>query len=561
MDDLANQFGDSPALLSANASLTYRALAERSNQYARWAIANDLRPGEVVGLLMPNCPEYVAIWLGITHARGVVALINTNLTGDALAHSIGVVAAKHVIVDATLARAAEDMLTQLPPWVRCWVHGDGLSSAFPRIDLELSQYAGGRLDREEQRPQSITARALHIYTSGTTGLPKAANISHFRVLEWSYWFAGMMDTTKDDRMYVCLPMYHSTGGIVAIGAMLVNGGSVMIRPTFSASRFWDEVVASRCTLFQYIGELCRYLVNSPSHPRETGHILRLCCGNGLQPDIWDEFQRRFRIPRILEFYASTEGNVSLYNCEGKSGAIGRVPPFLAHRFPVALVKCDDTGKPLRDASGFCVRCPPNEIGEAIGEIGDGEEPHMNQFEGYTDEGASESKVLRNVFADGDRWFRTGDLMRRDAAGFFYFVDRAGDTFRWKGENVSTTEVAQAVAACRGVREAVVYGVAIPGLEGRAGMAAVITDPDFSLEAFRQHIATALPSYARPIFVRIARTLQITGTFKPAKGQLVTEGYDPTRTDDPIYFYDRAAEAFVKLGADQYAAILNGEARL
>ena len=199
--------------------------------------------------------------------------------------------------------------------------------------------------------------------------------------------------------------------------------------------------------------------------------------------------------------------------------------------------------------------------EAIGEIGDGEEPHMNQFEGYTDEGASESKVLRNVFADGDRWFRTGDLMRRDAAGFFYFVDRAGDTFRWKGENVSTTEVAQAVAACRGVREAVVYGVAIPGLEGRAGMAAVITDPDFSLEAFRQHIATALPSYARPIFVRIARTLQITGTFKPAKGQLVTEGYDPTRTDDPIYFYDRAAEAFVKLGADQYAAILNGEARL
>lgn len=561
IDDLADEFGESPALLSASGSLTYRALAERSNQYARWALANDLRPGEVVGLLMPNCPEYVAIWLGITHVGGVVALINTNLTGDALAHSIEIVAAKHVIVDAALACAAENVLTRDPLGVRCWVHGAGRSPGFPRIDLELNQYSGGRLDRAEQRPRSVTDRALHIYTSGTTGLPKAANISHFRILEWSFWFAGMMDTSKADRMYNCLPMYHGTGGVVAIGAILVNGGSVMIRPTFSASRFWDDVVTNDCTLFQYIGELCRYLVNSPSHPRETEHHIRLCCGNGLQPDIWEAFQRRFRIPQILEFYASTEGNVSLYNCEGKPGAIGRVPPFLSHRFPVALIRCGDSGEPVRDSTGFCIRCAPDEVGEAIGEIVRRDGPHVSQFEGYTDAEASDTKILRDVFSNGDVWYRTGDLMRKDTAGFFYFVDRVGDTFRWKGENVSAAQVAQAICACPGVRQAVVYGVAVPGTDGRAGMAAMVVDAHFSLMEFRQHLAASLPGYARPVFVRIGKALQMTGTFKPTKEQLIREGYDPGQTDDAIYFDDRTGGEFVRLDADLYAAILNAEVRL
>ena len=285
-------------------------------------------------------------------------------------------------------------------------------------------------------------RALYIYTSGTTGLPKAANVSHFRLMQWSHWFAGMMDTRPNDRMYNCLPMYHSIGGVVAIGAPLVNGGSVVIRERFSASHFWDDVVEWNCTLFQYIGELCRYLVNSPPHPREAEHRLRLCCGNGLRPDVWEEFKRRFRIPQILEFYAATEGNFSLYNCEGKPGAIGRIPSFLAHRFPMALVKFDiETGEPIRNEEGFCIRCSANEVGEAIGKILDGGSSPGSRFEGYTDKEASDRKILRNVFMNGDAWFRTGDLMRRDENGYFYFVDRVGDTFRWKGENVSTTEVA------------------------------------------------------------------------------------------------------------------------
>ncbi len=558
IDSLAEEHGDRPALLSATTSLTYRGLAERSNQYARWALANNVQPGDVVCLLMPNCPDYVAIWLGITHVGGVVALINTNLTGDGLVHSIAVVAAKHIVVDSTLAAAVEMILPLLSSDVRCWVHGTG---PFRRIDDDLHQYSGDRLAAEERRPQSIADRALHIYTSGTTGLPKAANISHYRVLEWSAWFAGMMDTTRNDRMYNCLPMYHSTGGVVAIGALLVNGGSVVIRPTFSASRFWDDIIGNECTLFQYIGELCRYLLNTPACPRETDHRLRLCSGNGLQPDIWEAFQSRFRIPRILEFYASTEGNVSLYNCEGKPGAIGRVPSFLAHSFPVAIVKCADQGEPLRDESGFCVRCAADEVGEAIGKIVGTDGPNMSAFDGYTDPTASNTKILRNVFADGDQWFRTGDLMRKDGAGFFYFVDRVGDTFRWKGENVSTTEVAEALHACPGVHQAVVYGVAVPGTDGRAGMATIIAGSGFDLAALHLHLLDRLPVYARPVFVRIGRALETTGTFKSVKGALVRDGFDPSRTDDAIYFDDRSAGTFVRLDADLFAAICRGRVRI
>jgi fatty-acyl-CoA synthase len=555
--ELAGKYGERPALLAAGDNLTYRALAERSNQYARWALAHGLQPGDVVGLLMPNRPEYVACWLGITHVRGVVALINTHLAGDALAHSIGIVAPKHVIVDATLAH----VVTRLPPGAQCWMHGDRPDCGLPRIDLAIEQYSGATLQPAEQRAPSINERALHIYTSGTTGLPKAANISHFRLLEWSYWFAGMMDTKPADRMYNCLPLYHSTGGVVAVGAMLVNGGSVVIRPSFSASRFWDDVIASECTLFQYIGELCRYLVNTPPVPRETEHQLRLCCGNGLQPDIWETFRDRFNIPRILEFYASTEGNVSLYNCEGKPGAIGRVPPFLSHSFPVALIRSDEAGEPQRDTDGFCMRCDVDEAGEAIGKIAGGDAPHITQFEGYTDAGASDTKVLHNVFATGDVWYRTGDLMRKDAAGFFYFVDRVGDTFRWKGENVSTAQVAQTICACPGVRQAVVYGVAVPGTDGKAGMATMVVDPAFDLVGLRQRLAATLPGYASPVFVRIGESLEMTGTFKPTKGQLMRDGFDPGRTDDVIYFDDRSRGAFVPIDAELYAAILNAKVRL
>jgi fatty-acyl-CoA synthase len=390
------------------------------------------------------------------------------------------------------------------------------------------------------------------------------------LLMWSLWFGGMMDTRRSDRMYDCLPMYHSVGGIVAIGAVLVHGGSVLIREKFSARQFWDDVTGFDCTLLQYIGELCRYLTQAPPHPREREHKIRLACGNGLRPDVWNTFKDRFRLPQILEFYAATEGNFSLYNAEGEPGAIGRIPPFLARRLPTALIAYDiDRGEPVRAADGFCIRCPANQVGEAIGRISattslprlQAREGAGGRFEGYSNERDSQKKILRDVFEPGDAWFRTGDLMRRDERGFFYFVDRIGDTFRWKGQNVATCEVSQAVTECPGVAEANVYGVTVPGTDGRAGMAAIVADERFDLAQFRAHLDERLPDYARPLFLRILREMEVTATFKHKKSDLAHAGYDPSLTDDAIYFNDVGRGAFVRMDRTLFGRIQGGQIRL
>ena len=579
IEGLAEIYGDAPALLSDRETLTYRQLAERANRYARWGLELGLQQGDTVCLLMPNRPEYLAIWLGVTRIGGIVSLINTSLTGAALAHCINIVAPKHIIVAAELLGTVEGarprLANQANP-IRIWIHGAWVHvprghradpANLPRIDRAIERQSGARLSVTELRPVGIEDRALLIYTSGTTGLPKAANISHHRLLNWSLWFGGMMNTRPSDRMYDCLPMYHSVGGIVAIGSVLVNGGSVLIREKFSARQFWDDVTGFDCTLFQYIGELCRYLVHAPPHPKEREHRIRLACGNGLRPDVWNAFKDRFRIPQILEFYAATEGNFSLYNAEGEPGAIGRIPPFLARRLPTALIGFDvDKGEPVRDAEGFCIRCGSNEVGEAIGRIppsraGEGASSSGGRFEGYTNDRDSQKKILRDVFEPGDAWFRTGDLMRRDERGFFYFVDRIGDTFRWKGENVATSEVAQAMTECPGVLEANVYGVTVPRTDGRAGMAAIVVDDQFDLAALRAHLNARLPDYARPMFLRILGAMEVTATFKHKKSDLARSGYDPAVTDDAIYFNDAARGVFVRLNRALYERIQSGGIRV
>jgi fatty-acyl-CoA synthase len=561
IENTAEKFGDAAALLSDRECLTYRGLAEKSNRYARWALREGVGVGDVVCLLMPNCPEYMAIWLGITRIGGVVALINTNLREASLAHCINIVAPKHVIVASGLVDAFNTASPLLSPGVRCWAHGQG-SHGLPCVEHACRELSCDKLIGAECRRISVEDPALYVYTSGTTGLPKAATVSHFRVLQWAYWFAGMMDTCPSDRMYNCLPMYHSIGGVVATGAVLVNGGSVFVRERFSASHFWDDVVQWNCTLFQYIGELCRYLVNSPPHALETEHRLRLCCGNGLALDVWNPFKHRFRIPQVLEYYAATEANFSLYNFEGHPGSIGRVPSFLSHRFPVALVRYDvETGAPARDGEGFCVRCAANEVGEAIGQIRNDRASLTNRFEGYTDKVASERKILRDVFVKGDAWYRSGDLMRKDAKGYFYFIDRVGDTFRWKGENVSAAEVATALTACPGIAHALVYGVTVAGAEGRAGMAAIVVGDSFDLALLRKHVSERLPEYARPLFLRIRSELETTSTFRPKSQDLARQGYDPSTTSDPVYFNDHVRQAFVRLDADIYQRIQSGEIRL
>jgi fatty-acyl-CoA synthase len=561
IDRLADKFGNAEALVSEHDRLTYRELARQSNKYSAWALKEGIGFGDVVCLIMPNCAEYMAIWLGLTRVGTIVSLINTNLSGQPLAHSINVAMPKHLIVAAESAGTVADVLPRLTSGARCWIHG-GDRTKFVRIDEQIRRLENPEINSATFRAPTIGDCALYIYTSGTTGLPKAARVSHFRLMQWSHWFAGLMDTQASDRIYNCLPMYHSVGGVVATGAVLVNGGTVVLRRRFSASHFWDDLVESKCTIFQYIGELCRYLVNSPAHPHEREHQLRLCCGNGMRPDIWEKFKDRFQIPHILEFYAATESNFSLYNCEGKTGAIGRIPSFLAHRFPVALVKFDvDAAEPIRNDKGLCVRCSANEVGEAIGKIPGDRSNEGARFEGYTDKDASAKKVLRNVFEEGDAWYRTGDLMRKDEKGYYYFVDRVGDTFRWKGENVSTAEVAEAVATCPGVAEAVVYGVAVSGTEGRAGMAAIVADETFDLAALRKHLANSLPEYARPLFLRIRSEIVVTETFKPRKGDLSKEGFDPAATTDDIFFYDRERESFIKIDSELHDRILNRRVRL
>ena len=562
VEELAQSRGNALALLSVGESLSFSALAERANAYARWALDQEVAAGETVCLMMPNRPEYMAIWLGLTSVGVVVALINTQLCGPALSHCINIVIPKHVIVAAELVEQFTSEAVQLANQPKLWTHGDGAASEFDRIDLRVERFSRAPLMASERRVVTIGDRALLIYTSGTTGLPKAANVSHRRLLEWSLWFAGLMNAGPEDRMYDCLPMYHSVGGVVATGALLVCGGSVLIRDRFSTQHFWDDVIDGDCTLFQYIGELARYLLNAPGNPRERSHRLRLCCGNGLRADVWEKFQARFAIPRILEFYAATEGNFSLYNVEGKVGAIGRVPSFLTHRFPLALVKFDAAaGEPARDENNFCIRCLINEVGEAIGRIGEDAGSVGGEFEGYSDSEQSEKKILRHVFERGDAWYRTGDLMRRDASGFFFFIDRVGDTFRWKGENVATSEVAAAITAFPGIKEANVYGVRVPGTEGAAGMAALVVDGELDFSKFRQHLAKLLPAYARPLFLRITDQIDATSTFKHTKNDLQRDGYDPAATSNRIYFDDPAQRGFVQVDTMLYAEIQTGKLRI
>jgi fatty-acyl-CoA synthase len=559
--ELSDKFGDAPALLSDRERFTYRELAARANRYTRWALANGLNKGDSVCLLMPNRPEYMAVWLGVTRAGGVVALLNTNLTGASLAHSINIVQPKHIIVAAELRDIFATAQAQLATNARVWMHGDS-ADGFDRIDTAVDAMPGDTLSTSEHRTLNIEDRALYIYTSGTTGLPKAANINHYRLMLAAHGFGGVMDTQTSDRMYDCLPMYHTVGGVVATGALLVNGGTTIIREKFSAREFWDDIVRWDCTLFQYIGELCRYLIHTPPHPKETQHRIRLCCGNGLRPDVWPEFQRRFKIPRVLEFYAATEGNCSLFNFEGKEGSVGRLPWFVAHRFPIKVARFDiETEQPVRGPDGFCIECAPDETGEVIGRILTDPSKPGNRFEGYADKQATERKILRDVFEKGDAWFRTGDLMRKDKDGYFFFVDRIGDTFRWKGENVATSEVSEAITVFPGVKEANVYGVKVPGKDGKAGMAALVVENGFDLAQFRQHLAARLPEYARPVFLRMQPELDVTGTFKLKKVDLVRDGFDPTAVPDPIYFNDPQAGAFVPIDPPLYQKLTTGQMRL
>ena len=555
------------AIRFEGADTTYAELNAAANRYANWAVSMGLGLGDVVAVLMENRPEYMACWLGLAKVGAIGALINTNLTGSSLAHCLRVSEARQLVLGDELRDAwvgARDQLEEKP---RVWVLGDGdaerepLEPGWRDLDdalAEVSAHAG----RDLREGLTAQDKLFYIYTSGTTGNPKAANISHFRFLYVSAAFSGLARCTAEDRMYVVLPLYHSAGGLCAIGLTFAAGATVVLRRKFSASQFWSDCRAEGVTLFQYIGELCRYLLNSPEHPDERSHSLRLALGNGLRPDIWEKFRDRFAIPNIVEFYGATEGNVAFFNPDGKVGAIGRIPPLVRRVMNVKLVRFDpETEEPARGKDGFCIECGPGEPGEAIGLIPRSRGISMGQFEGYTDEEATQKKILASAFTKGDAWFRTGDLMRYDEEGYYYFVDRLGDTFRWKGENVSTSEVAEVLGGHSGVREANVYGVDVPGADGRAGMASLVVDSDFDLRSLRSAVRRELAPYARPLFIRLQQEMQITGTFKHRKVDLVADGFDPTKITDLLYFDDPEEDAFVVLDSAVFERITTGSVRI
>jgi fatty-acyl-CoA synthase len=553
----ARERPDNIAIWFEDTRYTYRDYDGHANSYARWAQSIGLKRGDAVALLMENRPEYLFAWTGLIKIGVTVALINTNLKEKALAHSLSISGAKHLVLGAELAENFASGATDLADRPQVWTTG-GLVQGTENLDEHLSRHSADPLPKDVRAGMTANDKCFFIYTSGTTGLPKAANLSHLRIQSMMHSFSVAMNSTERDRMYVVLPLYHSAGGVCAIGSTLTVGGSIIIRRKFSATQFWDDCSKYGATQFQYIGELCRYLLNTPPHPLERKHHLRVVMGNGLRPEIWPAFQARFNIPQIIEFYGATEGNVALVNFDGKIGSVGRIPGYLRNTIKTRLVRFDiEREQPVRGSNGFCIECSPGDAGEAIGKI----DEERGRFEGYSKGTDTEKKILRDVFEKGDAWFRTGDLLKRDKQGYFFFIDRIGDTFRWKGENVATSEVAEATSIFPGVKEANIYGVLVPGTDGRAGMAALVTAASLDLSKFKTHVEKNLAPYARPIFLRMQPEIEVTGTFKHRKIELVNEGYDPRTVKDPLFFLDPVDGQYIPLTPELYDRIKAGEIRL
>ena len=519
-------------------TVSYAAFDARANRIAHWALSEGYQAGDTVALFMENAPDFVAVWFGLSKVGVVTAMINCNLEGAGLAHCLNIVSTRAVISSADLAPKVKKIAGQLDGSPVLW---DWDGAVGKDLNAALATLPAEQPDKSHRAHLTGNDLFLYVYTSGTTGLPKAARISHARARRSFRIAIPSCPITPDDRVYITLPLYHVTGGFLGLGGALLSGASVILRRKFSASQYWDDVADHGATVVVYIGELCRYLLNQPEHGKERAHKLRVGIGNGLRSDIWQQFVDRFSVPKLLEIYGSTEGNIFLMNFDGKIGAVGRIPKYLEKQFgDVRIVKFDVAEE------------------QPIGRI-DGGGP--SDFSGYQDKDATEKKILRDVFEKGDAWFRSGDLMSRDRAGYIYFKDRIGDTFRWKGENVATNEVAETLSQYPGIRTANVYGVTVPGTDGRAGMASLTVAEDFDIQGLRDFLAKQLPPYAVPLFIRIEPEAQTTGTFKYRKVELVEEGFDIGRVSDPLWFGTPGADDYEPLTAAQHGKILASEYRL
>ncbi len=545
-----------PAILFEDKRISYQELNARANQYAHALQRLGAKKGDVVAVLMDNRVEYLVATMGANKIGVVSALINTHVAGMQLTHALSVCEPSFVLVGAEHAdnvAALGDELPVSPERVLLWSDDGqagelkGATAFDPIVD------AAPASNPPETTQQSIHDPFVYIYTSGTTGLPKAAMMKNQRVMKAMFVFSGAVAKVKpNDVIYTSgLPFYHSSGFILGFGMALVGGATCALRRKFSASQHFDDCVRYGATVFTYIGELCRYLLNSEPRPSEKRHQLRMIVGAGLRPDIWEPFVERFHIPAVREFYGATEGNVGIVNFDGKPGMLGRLMPGQV----VARAE-EGTANVARDpATGLCSKAQPGQDGILLGMIN-----RVNSFDGYVDKKKNAGKVLENPFGDGKNYFNTGDLVRLHEHSYVSFQDRLGDTFRWKGENVSTSEVALVLTHAPSIREANVFGVEVPGCDGRAGMAAVVLEGPLDVDGLTAHVTKNLPTYSRPLFLRVQQEMKVTASFKYVKTHLKEQGFDPSAVgDDPLFFWN--GQTYEPLTSMLHERLVSGAVRV
>lgn len=529
-----------PCIIYENQEWDFAQVEEYSNKIANVFKSHGYKKGDVVALFLENKPEFIAIWLGLSKLGVIVPLINTNLRLSSLVHSITVAKSQAVIFGSELSEAITEVLDKIEAKTSLYQlnannNKTSVDQRFKTLDDLIKDASGAVVAPSEKLMHHD--KLVYIYTSGTTGLPKAAVITNSRfifIASAIHWLSGFKCS---DRYYTPLPLYHTAGGCMSVGQMLIYGSTIVIRKKFSASSFFPDCQKYKCTIAQYIGEMCRYILAVEPKKSDCDHKLRMIFGNGLRPQIWTEFVNRFNIPKVAEFYGATEGNANIVNIDNVVGAIGFVSRILPAVYPISIIKVDErTGEPIRDARGLCILCKPDEPGVFIGKIIPNNPSRA--FLGYVDKEASQKKIVHDVFEHGDQAFLSGDIIVADEFGNLFFKDRTGDTYRWKGENVSTSEIEGILGNLISYKDVVVYGVEIRGQEGRAGMAAIL-DPeqDIDLKVLAQGVRKSMPSYARPIFIRILKKVDMTGTYKLKKVDLQKDGFDPSKTSDKIYYLD------------------------
>ena len=559
-EDSVERYPDNIMLLFEGRQWTYAEFNAEVNRLAHFMESRGIERGDTVALFMENRAEFILSVLALVKLGATASLINNSLSGSALVHCFTVTKARACIVGEERAAVLAEVLKELEIEAGrdCYYFKDSSETAAPDWAVDLGEGMAGMPDSNPPVTRDITGGevALYIFTSGTTGLPKAAIMLHRKIHLTALGLGQIGFRVKPtDRLYLCLPVYHLTGLGPGLCSFIGGGGSIFLRRSFSASNFWKEVQEHQTNSFIYVGELCRYLSSAEPCEEERNNPLVKMAGNGLRPDIWDEFKGRFGVERICELYGSSEGNVSFLNILNKDKTIG------ASFTPVALLKYDiENDEIIRDEAGFCREVPIGEPGLLVSLINED-----YAFEGYTNADATKSKIISDVKTRGDHWFNTGDLIRRVDVGFsmglkhYQFVDRTGDTFRWRAENVSTNEVAEAINMHPQIDMANVYGVEVPGTEGRAGMVAFEMDEatEFDLQAFQTLVEEKLPAYAQPVFIRLLRSAETTVTFKLLKGELRQQAYHPDKVgSDVIYVRKPRSAAYELLDTEFYQQMMD-----